>query len=168
MNFPKRNHLLYPLLSATLMALSLAAPANAYYWSSYGTRFWGTNLLYSIPYLASPLLGINRAPYNANPVYSISSYLRRSGQRAVTAPLVYRPYYLENYKDQEPIYDPRSRYRPVKPQNLGQDIVSHANWKQNTNNYNNDPFFTPIPGSTNPAPPVAPQYTQKRTRHLHS
>ncbi|HMO19592.1 MAG TPA: hypothetical protein PKC98_01340, partial [Candidatus Melainabacteria bacterium] len=78
---------------AGLMLLS-ASPAQAYYWNYYGGgRFFGTNLLYSIPYLASPLLGLNRGPYNANPLYSASSYLNRGAQRALTAPLYYQPYY---------------------------------------------------------------------------
>ncbi len=168
MNSRRQKQSLYLLTAAILAALSLAEPAQAYYWNSYGTRFFGTNLLYSIPYLASPLLGLNRGPYNANPVYSVSSYLRRSGQRAVTAPLVYQPYYLQNYKDDEPIYDPRDRYRPIKPQNYGQDIVSHATWKGsgatnpnpgvNSNPAGYDPFYAPIPnnGSSKTAPPIAP------------
>ncbi len=168
MNLRRQRQSLYLLTAAILAALTLPEPAQAYYWNSYGTRFFGTNLLYSIPYLASPLLGLNRGPYNANPVYSVSSYLRRGGQRALTAPLVYQPYYLQNYKDDEPIYDPRDRYRPVKPQNYGQDMVSHATWKgngatntnpgANSNPAGYDPFYAPIPnnGSTNTAPPVAP------------
>lgn len=148
---------------AGLMLLS-ASPAQAYYWNYYGGgRFFGTNLLYSIPYLASPLLGLNRGPYNANPLYSASSYLNRGAQRALTAPLYYQPYYLQNYKDEEPIYDPRDRVRPVRAGNLTQDQIVHASWKQGNNV---DPFYAPVPGQppytgqptgqSQTLPPVAP------------
>ena len=151
-----------------LMLIS-AAPAQAYYWNYYGGgRYFGTNLLYSIPYLASPLLGLNRGPYNANPLYSASSYLNRGAQRALTAPLYYQPYYLQNYKDEEPIYDPRDRVRPVRAGNLSQDQIVHASWKQGNNV---DPFYAPIPGQppytgqptgqSQTLPPVAPPITPK-------
>lgn len=142
---------------AGLMLLS-TSPAQAYYWNYYGGgRFFGTNLLYSIPYLASPLLGLNRGPYNANPIYSASSYLNRGAQRALTAPLYYQPYYLQNYKDEEPIYDPRDRVRPVRAGNLTQDQIVHASWKQGNNV---DPFYAPIPGQpTNNGQPTAQSQT---------
>lgn len=162
MHFSKRP--ISVLLFAATLAFMTACPANAYYWGSYGTRFYGTNLLYSIPYLASPLLGINRAPYSANPIYSASSFLRRSSQRALTAPVTYRPYYLESYKDDEPIYDPRSRNRPVSQANYGYDQVAHATWKGNQ-----DPFYIPIPdgqGSNN-FPPVAPPRNKRSPAQKH-
>lgn len=179
---PNKHKLSMSFLLAGLLAISCQPIASAYYWG-YGGN-WGTSLLGSLGFLAYPL--VNRGPYSANPVFSTHSFIRRGAQRALTAPLFYRPYYLNNYKDEEPLYDPRSRYRPVRLQNIGQDQVTKANWKKPIVNNTQqpplgytatqqqvpsvlsddyDPFAIrypeqiPVQNPSNNMPPLAPSYT---------
>lgn len=143
------------LALGTVLNFTVPKPANAQYWG-YGR--WGSSLLYGLGYLALPF---NRGPYNANPLYSTASYLTRGSQRALTAPLRYRPYYRENYKDEEPIYDPRSRYRPQRLSNLGQDQIASATWKKNSSTLNSPivPSYPTYKNYQNPTPSIlSPDY----------
>ncbi len=139
-------------LLAVLLTGSLPLPAHSYYYSGY-YRNW----LYQIPYLGFSL--VNRGgigPYNANPVYSIPSLFRRTNG-AYGSTLSTSPYVMEKYADEEPLGDPRDRFRPTRPGQLGVDETVHATWKPDPDPSSLPPTAPPLyQGSPNTAPGMMP------------
>ncbi|MBK9141667.1 MAG: hypothetical protein IPM23_04165 [Candidatus Melainabacteria bacterium] len=158
------------LLAVLLLQLQAPLPAQSYYYG-YPYGGYGRNLLYSIPYLAAPLLGFG-SPYSANPLFSATSYLNRSTRRLFTYPYAGyygvsgRPYVTQQYQDDEPLYYPRERIRPVRPGNIGVDEITHAQWRVHSQSAGStgipesDPFADPV--ASEEFPPVAPPIASKR------
>lgn len=161
------------LLAVLALQLQAPLPAQSYYYG-YPYGGYGRNLIYSIPYLAAPLLGFG-SPYSANPLFSATSYLNRSTRRLFTYPfsgyygVSGRPYVTQQYQDEEPLYYPRERIRPVRPGNIGVDEITHAQWRVpsqpgGSTGYtgipDSDPFATPL--ASEEFPPVAPPIASKR------
>ena len=158
------------LTLALVFSWTNPSPAQAYYW---GYRNLGGNLLYSLPYLGLSLIG-SGAPYSSNPLYSTYSatgLLRRSVLGGYRYPLsTVQPYTLQGYQDQEPLYSPRQRYKPVRAGQYGVDEVTHAEWKPAAPNATPQTGFSPqsstpsaIP-SREEFPPVAPARTLQDNR----
>ncbi|MCA9800688.1 MAG: hypothetical protein KC777_01815 [Cyanobacteria bacterium HKST-UBA02] len=166
----RRSGIRLALLAILLLQLQAPLPALSYYYG-YPYGGYGRNLIYSIPYLAAPLLGFG-SPYSANPLYSATSYMNRSTRRLFNPYSAYygvsgRPYVTQQYQDPEPLYYPRQRNRPVRPGSIGVDEITHAQWKGpdptgSAAGYTGTPESDPFALTSDEFPPVAPPIGSKR------
>jgi hypothetical protein len=147
------------LLASSLLfgsVLSCAA-AHAYY-PGYPLYGYGpfSSALWPLRAVLYPLRGVGYGyGYGYGALgYNAAYFANSLVSRALYSPFAYpRPYMgMQEYEDEEPLYAPRRRARPKRPQEAVSDQVASAQWSQPASN---PAMPMPAPGAASAPPAVA-------------